>query len=118
MEADAADTADAPIRFDDFWTWLETQAPQILAAQTTEGDLFLQPGLHWWLYVLPDGGARVSLVYGKLVVGTVVLPLEAARVQPAGEARYAIHGEGGEAYGVIRLSTPYAPAAADTPPAP
>ncbi len=65
----------ATLPFERFWRWLKLHANCILRAGTPDADLHDQEAFHWHLEEDDDRNPVVQLVWGKLLVGEMVLAL-------------------------------------------
>jgi hypothetical protein len=63
----------ATLSFDQFWRWLKQHASCILRAGTVDTYLYDQEAYHWHLAEDSDRNPNVQLVWGKLLVGEMVL---------------------------------------------
>jgi hypothetical protein len=83
--------AGTTLPFERFWRWLKQHANCILRAGTADSWLHDQEAFHWHLEEDADRNPTVQLVWGKLLVGEMVLEVrEALYVQATPDA------EGGE----------------------
>ena len=65
--------AGATLTFDKFWRWLKQHVNCILRAGSTDVWLFDQEAYHWHLEEDADRNPTVHLVWGKNLVGEMVL---------------------------------------------
>ena len=65
--------AGATLTFDKFWRWLKQHVNCILRAGSAEVWLFDQEAYHWHLEEDPERNPTVQLVWGKNLVGEMVL---------------------------------------------
>ncbi len=63
----------ATLAFEQFWRWLKQHASCILRAGTVDTYLYDQEAYHWHLAEDADRNPNVQLVWGKLLVGEMVL---------------------------------------------